>query len=394
MGRRTIFSCFLFLLLSRTLLAQDLSISGKIFSENNNEPLVYAEVSLKGKNIGTITNTEGAFVLSEQILGQDSLVFTHVAYNTKVLKVSDLLTNNIITLKPKTILLGEIAVNSKSIVSSLEEALNTTRNNIHLPLLFEAYYREFVKENGQYTKFSDGLLEYDIAGSVEKLKTKAKVKQSRANLIKRENDEKIDWGLNSPLDVRKAFDPFILRRLQLIIEDSDQYDFKKNTHIEENGEEQIEIKFTPKADTEERLYQGSVLIDLISKQIISFSYELEQNDKKPPKEINLLLLKAEFREHSSLVKFKQLGTTLLPFYSNTRGEVRFWNKKKIDETFFFLSDLMVTKNIAGYSPIPKKDSYKKKALYQLGNNYETTFWKDQNTIRLTKEEERIIEQLK
>jgi hypothetical protein len=41
--------------------AQGVRLTGKIVDEKNGTPLIYATISIKGKGIGTISNTDGEF---------------------------------------------------------------------------------------------------------------------------------------------------------------------------------------------------------------------------------------------------------------------------------------------------------------------------------------------
>jgi hypothetical protein len=60
-----------------------------------------------------------------------------------------------------------------------------------------------------------------------------------------------------------------------------------------------------------------------------------------------------------------------------------------------MSDLLVNRSIlTSFDPITNKNAFNKKSLYSLGNNYQSNYWNDQNTIQLTSEEEKIVKQLK
>ena len=49
-------------------MSQVFIITGKITDAQTNEPIAFANVSLKGKNIGTVTDFEGKYVLSASSL--------------------------------------------------------------------------------------------------------------------------------------------------------------------------------------------------------------------------------------------------------------------------------------------------------------------------------------
>ncbi len=386
-----------FLCSSLSVFAQITAVSGTILSKTDRKPIAYAEVQIKGKNSGTITNTKGEFTLNAEISSENSLVISHLSYQIKTITASGGFSKkNMFFLEPRTVLLGEVEVESLSVLSYLKNALSNSRQNMVFPLRAETYYREFINENGEYTKFADGILDYDIFGPYQKPKTKVLVRQSRTSQLKTYDKDEVAWDFTSRFDLEKAFDPFSLNGLQLIIENSDRYLLKKQVLVGDDNEDLVEVQFMPKPNTKECFYKGSVLIDGSSRNILSFHYELEKNEQKQTRGISLLVIKGKLLQRSVSMKFKQVGTMLFPFYTNKKVEMKIWNKKKIDETFLFLSDLMVfdCKQGDAYVAIPKKEAYKKKALYPLGNNYQSNFWENINTIRLTADEEEIIEQLK
>lgn len=388
--------CFLILSFSNFVYSQKGVIMGKVISENDSIPVSYAEISINGKSIGTITNIEGRFTLSNIGSADDSICISHISYETKKLALTELKPEeNIISLKAKVYSIGEIAIQGESVVDILKKSISQSREAIVFPMRLETYYREFVQQNNQYTKFSDGLLNYDLLGTVDKVKTKVQVVQSRAKEIKNETDKEIDWDLTSPLDVGKALSPFFLSRLQHIVENSNLYDFHMLSRMDNKNQEQIEIKYSPKPGNPEPLYQGVVLIDTGTKYILSFTCNLEQDLLKPGKEKNLILIKIRILQYSSTVLFKLEKTNYQSWYTSTRVGLRLWNNKKFDMTVSFLSDLLVNNIIqTSFDQIPNKEAFNKKALYTLGDNYQSEYWKGQNTIQLTTTEEKIIDQLR
>ena len=386
----------LFLLFANFTFAQMIDIKGRLISENNIDSLGYAMVNVKGKNIKTITNIDGFFFLSGNLTLGDSIVFSHIAYEPKTVTLSELKeTENIIKLLPKIYTLDEVAVVSESAVNKLKKALDVSKSNLSLPVRLETYYREFVKEDSQYVKFSDGLIDFELSGNTENFKTKVFVKQSRAIELKTEENKDIDWNINSPLDIKNLAAPFFLNALSELIENADKYEFFTSYINDKNLKDYITIKFTPKAVNKELLYQGEITIDQQSKYILSYSIGLEQSISKTPKVINMLVLKGQLKQNEILVMFQTDNGNYRPWYANKRTAIKVWNNKKLDLTFSFSSDLLVNQVVNELiEPHSPNSVYTKKSLYPLGNNYQSPFWEKQKTIQLTSEEEKIINQLK
>jgi hypothetical protein len=371
-------------------------IQGRLISEKNKDSLGYAMVNVKGKNINTITNRDGFFFLSGNFTLSDSIVFSHIAYEPKTVTLSELKeTENVIKLFPKIYTLDEVSVLNESAVNKLKKALDVSKSNLSLPIRLETYYREFVKEDSQYNKFSDGLIDFELSGNTESFKTKVFVKQSRAIELKTEENKDFYWNINSPLDIKNLVAPFFLNALSELIENADKYEFFTSYINNKNLKDYVTIKFTPKAINKELLYQGEITIDQQSKYILSYSIGLEQSISKSPKVINMLVLKGQIKQKEILVLFQTDNGNYRPWYANKRTAIRVWNNKKLDLTFLFSSDLLVNQVvnelIDSHSP---NSVYTKKSLYPLGNNYQSPFWEKQKTIQLTSEEEKIISQLK
>jgi hypothetical protein len=173
------------------------------------------------------------------------------------------------------------------------------------------------------------------------------------------------------------------------------YKFKLLSNTSGVGTEILLINFEPKPGIKQPLYTGNIEIDKKQNLILSFKYELLPKYSEYSKEINLLILKGKLLHSDVRVLFNLVGNDYYLYYVKRQFKLKFWNKKKINETFSFLSDLLVTKVVdtSIASPISKKEAYNRKALYSLGDNYQSAFWENQNVIQLTSEEEKIIEKL-
>ncbi|MBW8323715.1 MAG: carboxypeptidase-like regulatory domain-containing protein [Prolixibacteraceae bacterium] len=389
------FFTILFSLSINITFAQLASVEGIVVSENDRDSLAYTQIMIKGKNTNTITNSEGYFILLGNFTLCDSILIRHIAYEPKTIIISELKEHKTIKLTPKTFTIDEVTIHGNSALDQLKEALSISKANLKLPFRLETYYREFVKENNKYTKFSDGLIDYDLSGEAVDPKTKVFVKQSRANELNTEADKEIDWNLNSPLDIEKMISPFFLNAISKIIENADKYEFHVGSKAEKNIKGQVQITFTPKENIKELLLQGKIIIDEQSKYILSCSYSLEQNDSKTPKITNMIVLKAQLLQQEIFALFLVNNGIYQPWYISKRAEIRMWNNKKLNVTFGFSSDLLVNKFV-NESPDahPFKSNYTKKSLYPLGNNYQSAFWERQNAIQLTSEEKKVIELLK
>lgn len=90
-------------------LNEDRKIGGRVLDVRTNEPLIGATISLRGTNIGTITDTEGRFHLVIPDNSGTRLLISYIGYESEEIALDAKTVLNI-TLKPDTKTLGEVVV--------------------------------------------------------------------------------------------------------------------------------------------------------------------------------------------------------------------------------------------------------------------------------------------
>lgn len=118
--------------------SQNVKISGRVLSAEDNEPLPGVNIVVKGKSIGTQTGVDGTFILETSI--GEVLIFSYTGFISQEIKVG---TNNylILSLQTETANLGEVVVvgygtqsrrNITSAIGKLEKAVlqNAPRSNV------------------------------------------------------------------------------------------------------------------------------------------------------------------------------------------------------------------------------------------------------------------------
>src|SRR5690606_14082769 len=98
---------FMVLLSASVAFGQTASIKGKILDEDSAEPVIGANVILKGTSIGTITDVDGNFILEGISSGAHHVSISFVGYTTKEISIA--------VTQGKSINLGSISVVSQSL---------------------------------------------------------------------------------------------------------------------------------------------------------------------------------------------------------------------------------------------------------------------------------------
>ena len=144
-------------------------IYGTVLDANTKEPIVFANIYLKGREMGVISNKDGGFRFPEQYREMGAvLVFSSMGYESKELSVLDFLgaENTIVTLVPAVFNLNEAVVRASRKKRSLS-AKDIVQNSINLllenypvsPYSQIGYYRDYQLDGSGYVNLNEVILE-------------------------------------------------------------------------------------------------------------------------------------------------------------------------------------------------------------------------------------------
>lgn len=135
----------LFLLgVSNTLIAQEKKVIGRLVDAETKQAIPYVNIGVFQKNIGTVSDENGNFVLgfSEYSTASDSIIFSHIGYQTVKYALSQLLKSvGDIPLNPEAKLLQEVSIKPKKMVKKF-----LGRNGKGLGLMHFNFYTFYEKE--------------------------------------------------------------------------------------------------------------------------------------------------------------------------------------------------------------------------------------------------------
>jgi hypothetical protein len=140
------------------------SISGQVLDAETYLPLPFASISVMDSQLGTISNSEGYFVLSSQsILGTDTLLFSYMGYETFKRAVQDFEKSPLVYLRSVEINLDAVTVYSRQltgreIIGQVRE--NYSKNHPERSEMRRMFYHKFERtpfpeENQIHVKHSD-----------------------------------------------------------------------------------------------------------------------------------------------------------------------------------------------------------------------------------------------
>ena len=114
----------LFLLLSVSIWAQELTIQGRVIDAETGESLPYASIYV-GEGRGTLTNIEGDFRLS--LSEQDFLTISYVGYEKRMIKASEVA--KVVRLKPFKQQLREVVVQPIDELDILKQVIKNLKKD-------------------------------------------------------------------------------------------------------------------------------------------------------------------------------------------------------------------------------------------------------------------------
>lgn len=98
------------------LFAADTPLTGLVLNSDTKEPLPFANIAVVGKNKGTVSNSEGIFILDmKSIDPSDTVLFSYIGFQIFMIKAEELQHRNKIYLHPVTINLKEVKVSFRDL---------------------------------------------------------------------------------------------------------------------------------------------------------------------------------------------------------------------------------------------------------------------------------------
>ncbi|MEM9832644.1 MAG: carboxypeptidase-like regulatory domain-containing protein [Bacteroidota bacterium] len=145
-------------IVSFCLTAQDfISVTGKVTDANTEQPLPFCSVYIKGKPIGTVTNSEGEFKLNiPKSFREDTLAVTYVGFKNFYQPVGNHSRNLTIKLEEAVVDLEEVAVETKRVTADeiFAQVLEKIQQEAGYPnedFKLSGFYREIHSSENQRT---------------------------------------------------------------------------------------------------------------------------------------------------------------------------------------------------------------------------------------------------
>ena len=381
-----------------------IELYGKVIDKENNQSLAYAAVGIENHNIGSITNSQGLFILRiPKELIVENLCISFIGYQNFCISVEQFYgKKNIIELQRDYISVQEVIIRGTDAKTIIREANRNTKNNFSTKAnLLTTFYRESVKQKNRFMFFSEAVLKVYKAAYTNTYDTDlVKVLKSRSFHDVSEKDTvrlKLKSGLNSSLSL-----DLVKNKIDFIDEDNFHlYNYKMVDIISYNNHPAYVIEFKQKEIVQDALYIGQLYIDIDKLAIIGAEFSIN------PGKIN--------KVHSRFIVKKERGIRLRVKQANYRvsyhevngkyylrhvkGELKFRVKKKrklFATTFETCLEMAVCSiDTINVQKPKRKETDKLNTIFVNDiREYDNTFWEDYNFIKPDDNWQEAIKKLK
>jgi hypothetical protein len=378
--------------------------SGKVIDNKTGDPVVFASVFIAGTRTGTVTNSDGNFIIKVPMVFLDKQIgITHIGYNTSFIDLSSLKNSgNIIELTSSPYEIEEVTIRKLDPEVLIRTALHKIPENFSKnPVMMTSFYRETVRQNRNYVAVAEAVLDaYKSSYSNTGESDRVKVFKGRKSQDVKKMDTVLFKFQGGPytsflLDIAK-------NPGDILSEDAlEYYNYKMGGIVSVNNAQVYVIDFDQREMIDFPLYKGKLYLDVSNLAIVGISFEISPRmiervsdyliRKKPAG------MTVDVESGNYLVNYRKIDG--LWYLNYVRTELVFrvkWKKELFRSIYTTMSELAVTDII---SENVEKFKFRETAKYtdifveQVADFEDPDFWGDYNIIKPDESIEAAIEKL-
>jgi hypothetical protein len=368
------------------------SFQGKVVDSKSGDPIIFASIFLAGTNIGTVSNSEGEFLIKIPMFLESSVIgFSSIGYRNIEIPVSLLNPEeNLIELEANPIPIEEVTIVNQEARDLLRMALgNIPRNYSNDPVMMTAFYRETIKQNRNYVSVSEAVLDaykssYTNAIDMDRVKIfKGRKSQDVIKmdtiLFKLQGGPLTMFLLDVVKNPGELFDEEIMN----------YYVYQMGGIINIDDKQAYVITFQQMEHVDIPLYAGKIYIGVNDYAILGTEFRiLEENletasqyliRKKP------ISMRVDVDNASYLVSYRVIEDTWQLNYART--ELMFtvrWKKKLFRSRYTTMTELAVTDtDTRNVTKFKFRETTKRSDIFaeQVSDFEDPDFWGEYNIIQ-------------
>lgn len=369
--------------------------SGRLVDAESGDPVIFASVFLEETNIGTVSNSEGDFMIKiPKDMRDKQLCFTHLGYSlTKVsLNAFTKDTDLTIELYPAARSIQEVTIRTEDPKQLIQMAIDNIGENYPEKVRIDrGFYRETIKENWHYVAILEAVVDiynvgYDKSFQYDRVKI---YKGRKSRDVKRMDTVlfKLQGGPTTALMLDVAKNPHNL----FSNENMEGYNYELEGIVTINDREAYSIRFEPKKSEEYDylVYEGNVYLDFETLAISGMEFQLSPSGLDEASQFLVRRkpfgMEVEVEGANYFTTYREIDGK---WYLNyVRSENTFkckWDNRLFNSTYRTMSEMAVTdRNIETPEKFNRKEVFKSnQALVdEIDYFYDDDFWGEDNTIR-------------
>ncbi len=377
---------------------------GMIVDKKSGKPLPFANITLQGTNISTVSNSEGFFLIKiPKEINEPKLQASFIGYKNKIVVPDNVNLQDLkIELELSAVELPELNVISKDAAALLQAVLDKKGVNYFKELTpMTAFYRETIKKGRSYVSLSEAVVQINKQPYTSYKSDIAKLYKSRKNADYSKLDTiafKLQGGpiVSLYLDIMKNPDLIFTNEM------FDNYDFSFDRSVYIGKKLIYVLDFKQKPAKTDPLYYGKLYIDAQSLALESAVFKLNLTNRDEAS--RMFIIKKPFNavvyptEASYRIDYSEKDGLWYYSYSRIEFGLRIkWKRKLFNTVYNSTVEMAVTdwgKNSENI-PITPKERLKPSVIIsdEASGFSDPEFWGEYNVIEPEKSIETAIKKI-
>ncbi len=368
------------------------SFEGKVVEIQTGKPIIFASIFLSGTNIGTVSNSEGEFLIKIPMFLKNKVIgFSSIGYKNLEIPISQLNPEgNLVELEPNPILIEEVTIVNQDARDLLNMALQSIQDNYsNDPVMMTSFYRETIKQNRNFVSVSEAVLDgykssYINISDMDRVKVfkgrkSQDVMRMDTVLFKLQGGPQTMFLLDIVKNPGELFDEEIM----------DYYIYQMGGIININDRQAYVITFKQLEHIDFPLYSGKIYIGVNDYAIVGAEFQIPEENLEKSNQYLIrkkpIGMRISVNNANYLVSYRLIEDTWHLNY--VRTELMFtvrWKKKLFRSRFTTMTEMAVTdidtRNITKYK---FRETTKRSDIFaeQVSNFEDPDFWGDYNIIQ-------------
>ena len=380
------------------------SFQGKVVELKTGKPIVFASIFLAGTNIGTVSNSDGEFLIKiPMFLENKTIGFSSIGYKNLEIPVDQLNPEgNLIELALNPIQIEEVTIINQEARDLLAMALQSIPENFsNDPVMMTSFYRKTIKQNRNFVSVSEAVLDgykssYTNMSDMDRVKIfkgrkSQDVKKMDTVLFKLQGGPQTMFMLDIVKNPGELFESDIM----------EYYVYQMGGIINIDDRQAYVITFKQFEHIDFPLYAGKIYIGVNDYAIVGAEFQIMEENLEKASQFLIrkkpMSMKIDVDNANYLVSYRLIeGTWHLNY---VRTELMFavrWKKKLFRSRFTTMTEMAMTdieiRNITKYE---FRETTKRSDIFaeQVSNFEDPDFWGEYNIIQPEESIQSAIERI-